>query len=397
MSNRADDGQRVAPESAVLLPRGTGVRGFAELFPANLESASSRLIWWLHYGGWAGFSVIILVGLLGYPAEALGLLFHRSIYLLGILGSTFVLRLQCHSLWRQNSHWRLTLLKLVGSAYGLSFLSMLVANLIALWWWPGSQTLTSGVLSALASTSGCCFLLAWAGVYFAVQHAGKTLRLESLAREAELRALRYQLTPHFLCNTLNGISTLVGENRPQDARRMIARLGDFLRTTLDGGGASTITLAQEIAYAEQYLAIEQARLGERLQVRVKVESEVLDAEVPNLLLQPLVENAVQHGIVPFPSGGNLTIDAQRIGDRVQIVLRNEHTGELQSAVGPPVAGLGLTNTAERLRLVSGTGGTLICQQDEFGSWTATIEMRYRSASFSSATMINPTNEVPCES
>lgn len=368
-----------SPGSAVLPSIGTGARPVAGPFPANADLASSRLIWTLHYGGWAGFSVIVLVGLLGYPSEALGMLLHRAIYLLCILGGTFVIRAQCRSLWQRDGPWRVALLQLVGSAYGLSFLSMLAANLLTLWWWPGSETLSSGVLSALASASGCCFLLAWAGVYFAVQQSGRTLRFESLAREAELRALRYQLTPHFLCNTLNGISTLVGENRPQDARRMIARLGDFLRTTLDGGGASTVTLAQEIAYAEQYLAIEQARLGERLRVRVTVAPDALDAEVPNLLLQPLVENAVLHGIVPFPDGGNLSIDVERTADRVQIVVRNEHSGEPSPVAAPTVAGLGLANTAERLRLASGSEGTLTCRQDDPRTWTATVAFRYRSA------------------
>lgn len=379
LSEDADAGQRITPGSTVAPLGSTGARPAAGLFPADAERASARLVAWLHYGGWAVFSVIILVGLLSYPAELFGMLFHRSIYLVGILGSTFVVRAQCRALWQRGGPWQTILFKLVGSAYALSFLSMLAANLAALWRWPGSMTLSSEVLTALASTSGCCFLLAWAGVYFAAQHASRTLRFEALAREAELRALRYQLTPHFLCNTLNGISTLVGENRPQDARRMIARLGDFLRTTLDGGGASTVPLSQEIAYAEQYLAIEQARLGERLRVHIVVEPDALDAAVPNLLLQPLVENAVQHGIVPYPDGGKLTVHAQRAADRVRIVVRNEHAGPPPSPAAPAPVGLGLQNTAERLRLAAGADGVLSCQQDDAGGWTATVELRYRSA------------------
>ena len=125
--------------------------------------------------------------------------------------------------------------------------------------------------------------------------------------------------------------------------------------------------------------------------------DALDAEVPNLLLQPLVENAVQHGIVPSPGGGKLTIDAQRHADLVRIVVRNEHTGEAPPFAGSAVAGLGLTNTAERLRLASGSEGTLACHRDDSGGWTATVRLRYRPATIAKPATINPARESPCES
>ena len=165
-----------------------------------------------------------------------------------------------------------------------------------------------------AATSPFCILIVWCGLYFGLRQYERQARVEALARQAELRTLRHQLTPHFLCNTLNGISTLVGEGHAQEARRMIARLGDFLRATLDGSGSLEVSLAQEISYLEQYLAIEQARLGERLGVEIAVAPEVLDASVPNLLLQPLVENAVQHGVTPFAAGGDVSIRAERQED-----------------------------------------------------------------------------------
>ena len=209
--------------------------------------------------------------------------------------------------------------------------------------------------------------------------------MEALARQAELRTLRHQLTPHFLCNTLNGISTLVGEGHSQEARRMIARLGDFLRATLDGAGSLEVSLAQEINYLEQYLAIEQARLSERLGVEITVAPEVLNASVPNLLLQPLVENAVQHGVAPFAGGGDVRIRAGRHQMRVCLTVSNRCRPPAPGASGMTTlrpdearSRLGLRNTAERLRVAYGPTASLVCSQDDAGSWTATINLPYHA-------------------
>ena len=145
--------------------------------------------------------------------------------------------------------------------YPLGCASTLLANVIAYHWWTKPEPVSTVLWSAFSATSPFCVLVVWCGLYFGLKQYERNTRVEALARQAELRALRHQLTPHFLCNTLNGISTLVGEGQTQEARRMIARLGDFLRATLDGVGALEVSLAQEIRFLEQYLAIEQARLA----------------------------------------------------------------------------------------------------------------------------------------
>ncbi|SFK79622.1 sensor histidine kinase [Lysobacter sp. cf310] len=188
--------------------------------------------------------------------------------------------------------------------------------------------------------------------YYAELQEAKARNRQALAltREAELRALRYQLHPHFLFNTLNAISSLVAEDRSGDARQMIARLAEFLRATLESGDRHEVLLAEELALTETYLEIERARLGARLRLRWSVGPDTLRARVPALLLQPLVENAIRHGIAPRAEPGRLEIRIERDGDRLHLHVGNDGAGDTRPfQSGRSVAPLGLRNILERLR------------------------------------------------
>ena len=144
--------------------------------------------------------------------------------------------------------------------------------------------------------------------------------------EARLQALKMQLQPHFLFNTLNAISALIPADA-KPARRMLARLGDLLRTTLEHEEAQEVTLREELAFLQPYLEIEQARLEDRLTVVMKIAPETLDARVPHLILQPLVENAVRHGIASRIEPGKVEISASRgPDDRLQLEIRDDGRG-----------------------------------------------------------------------
>jgi LytS/YehU family sensor histidine kinase len=176
------------------------------------------------------------------------------------------------------------------------------------------------------------------------------LRAERLERqffEARLNALRMQLDPHFLFNTLNAISAQVHRD-PTLARTMIEHLGDLLRSSLDSRERHEIPLVEELAFLEHYLAIQRVRFGKHLQVDTQIETDVRFAAVPSLLLQPLVENAIRHGLSRRASGGTVVITAGR--ERNQLVLR-----VLDDGVGLPSgwtldgsAGIGLSVTRDRL-------------------------------------------------
>lgn len=175
----------------------------------------------------------------------------------------------------------------------------------------------------------------------------RSSQLEAQLAQAQLQMLKMQLHPHFLFNTLHAISTLV--HRDADlADRMIARLGELLRTTLDNAGTQEVPLRQELDFIQPYLEIEQARLGPRFGFRLDAAPEVLDALVPNLLLQPLVENAVRHGIAPTRGPARLEVRAWRRDDRVAIEVRDTGAGLPAGWERDLQEGVGLRNTRARL-------------------------------------------------
>jgi len=172
--------------------------------------------------------------------------------------------------------------------------------------------------------------------------------LERQLAVSRLDALRMQLHPHFLFNTLHTITGLIAE-QPATARRMVVSLGDLLRFTLNDTSGSFRSLAEELEFADLYLGIEKLRLGDRLILDYDIDSEASAAQVPQLLLQPLFENAIRHGVSRMPDACQVRFFAQRDGDQLHLRLSND--GPLRSQPSPPPAfGVGLTNTMARLRL-----------------------------------------------
>jgi len=179
--------------------------------------------------------------------------------------------------------------------------------------------------------------------------------LEAQLARAELRALKMQLHPHFLFNTLHSISALQLEDVAA-AQKMMARLGDFLRLTLENAGLQMVPLRREIEFLKCYLDIEQVRFGKRLTAVIEVEPEALDAPAPNLILQPLVENAIRHGIAPRPAPGLIRVSAKRELGRLKIGVSDNGCGLAQNGngAGRVKEGLGLQNTRARLRQLYGS-------------------------------------------
>jgi two-component system sensor histidine kinase AlgZ len=169
------------------------------------------------------------------------------------------------------------------------------------------------------------------------------------ARESELKALKSQLDPHFLFNSLNAISSLTGTD-PAAARKMSILLADFLRRSLRLGNLETVPLREELALAAGYLAVERVRFGERLAVEEVVDAASRECRVPPLLLQPLVENAVRHGIAQLLEGGTLRIEGRRDGERLSLAVENPCDPEHPPAFGEAGEGVGLANVAARLEL-----------------------------------------------
>lgn len=186
----------------------------------------------------------------------------------------------------------------------------------------------------------------------------RALEASTLAREAELAALRAQLAPHFLFNSLNSIAALAGSD-PTAARRMCTLLADFFRQSLTAGAAQRIPLADELELARTYLAIEQARFGDRLQVQWAVEDAVIGVRVPPLLLQPLVENAVHHGIAHRVDGGTVSISIGQRHGAVRLEIENPVDADRPATRG---TGTGLANLRRRLRSQGGERATVTVEE-----------------------------------
>jgi two-component system, LytTR family, sensor histidine kinase AlgZ len=176
------------------------------------------------------------------------------------------------------------------------------------------------------------------------QAEARVMQAGLLAREAELRALKAQVNPHFLFNSLNSISALTASD-PAKAREMCILLGDFLRRTLGLGEKPSIPLAEEMSLVHAFLAVEKIRYGDRLRMEEAVDPAALDAEVPPLLLQPLVENAVAHGVANLVEGGWIRLTAQRRDGRLEISIENQFDPE---APRHRRNGVGLVNVRQRL-------------------------------------------------
>jgi two-component system LytT family sensor kinase len=200
-------------------------------------------------------------------------------------------------------------------------------------------------------------------------------RAVATAQFARLQALQSQLEPHFLFNTLNGISALVAEGRNEAATAMIARLSDFLRLTMQTSGTPEITLGQELAFVRQYLDIQQLRFGDRLGFEFSVASEALEAVVPTLILQPLVENAVRHGILPRASGGRVTVSARTANGSLLLNVDDDGPGMRRST--SPSTGLGLSNTVTRLSEIYGGRAELTLGRSKAGGVGVAIRIPLR--------------------
>ena len=197
--------------------------------------------------------------------------------------------------------------------------------------------------------------------------------LHAQLADARLDALRMQINPHFLFNTLHAISALV-ERDPAGVRRMIARLSDLLRYTIDSHGADEVTLRDELSFLRRYIEIMEVRFQGRLRVTTSASEETLDALVPNLILQPIVENALEHGVSNVEGEGRIEIAARRDDENLIITVRDNGAG-----IATARPGVGLTNTRERLSQLYGDVAELRLNPAEGGGTVATIVVPFHTS------------------
>lgn len=204
------------------------------------------------------------------------------------------------------------------------------------------------------------------------QHKLISAQLETQLAQAQLQALKMQLHPHFLFNTLHAISSLMDEDK-KTARSMLVRLSELLRATLENAGVQEVSLKQELDILNRYLAIEQIRFQDRLKIDYDIAPETLSARVPNLLLQPLVENAIRHGIAPQSTAGVIAIQARRNNGTLQLTVVDDGIG---NTAGTIQEGVGLTNTRSRLERLYGNAQSVQIHSPQDGGWRVDIEFPF---------------------
>jgi LytS/YehU family sensor histidine kinase len=343
----------------------------------NRSNALNRQSFWqFQIMGWACFCLTDLLG--SIPGLLNGKYTFRQelVPIFWMFLGSHVLHPVCRRLLRQSQSWIALELKAAGAAVAVSILTACGTGLIL-------QSFNSEDLFSLVSywMWSSFVLFMWCSLYFSIkqwhqsaEEKQRLLRAETQAKEARLLALRYQLNPHFLFNSLNAVSTLILDGKDSAATEMLAQIGDLLRSSFDSEVATEVTLSREIEFTEKYLAIEQTRLGERLRFDLTVPAETRDALVPSMLLQPLVENAVRYGVTPLVEGGWIGISSTLQPNGLRIVIGNSGR---RSCGEQRKNGVGLRNTAERLTTLYGANHKFLLEWPESGGCQVTVELPFR--------------------
>jgi signal transduction histidine kinase len=327
-----------------------------------------RLFWFLQISGWLGFFLfhVLAVSSLVAGWSPQSVAYSIAMSIVGLLTTTIVLRPIFRFARRQ--HPAALLLIAIGTTAAAT-IAMSIAKLQTFilifgeeWILSRGADLGSSNLFMLIRPDlppNFFLLMSWGGFYFGINYYLK-LRDEServliaarLADQAQLKMLRYQLNPHFLFNTLNAISTLVLEKDGRQANQMLTKLSAFLRYSLDNDPLQKTSLAEELRALQLYLDIEKTRFGDRLKINVETADDVLDAQVPSLILQPAIENAIKYAIARMETGGAIDILARRDGEMLMLQVCDNGPSapdDLDTLLsGGGKAGVGLVNMRDRL-------------------------------------------------
>src|SRR5215468_817601 len=275
--------------------------------------------------------------------------------------------------------WLRSLLAHLPASLFLSIIKMVIEFRLLRWLDPASAQRYPvlqfpSTLFTYYAILGTIYAFDYYGKYRA--HELKASHLQAQLAQAQLQALKMQLHPHFLFNTLHAISSLMRRD-VEAAERMITLLSDLLRLTLENAGEQETSLRQELEFLERYLEIEQTRFRDRLQVKLDIEPETLDARVPNLILQPLVENAVRHGISPRAAPGLIEISARRYKNKLELQISDDGVGLPDGKRAQIKEGVGLANTRARLEQLYGADYRFDLNNQEKGGLAVCLTIPFR--------------------
>jgi len=319
------------------------------------------LFWTLQVGGWLAYALSQYLGTLLYDAKYEHMVGYTTVICIATV-SGFLLSLELRyiykRLWTRSP--RIVVVVALLGCYLFALVWRVIINSAYLMYTNDSmEWVMKSPLEFFSNAMHSSYLLlCWTGIYFGFKYYESlqlqreaTLRAGTLAQEAQLKMLRYQLNPHFLFNTLNAISTLILDNENRTANQTVVRLSEFLRYTLDQDPMKKVTLRQEVEAMNLYLTTERLRFGERLRLEFAVEERALEALVPSLLLQPLIENAVKYAISPSEQGGTIRVEGRARGVMLELAVSDDGPGLDTGAAPGAGRGVGLRNIRERLAVL----------------------------------------------
>jgi hypothetical protein len=342
---------------------------------AERDKAKGRLYVLFQGVGWAIFASLGVItdhsgngrdGLTDWGTVVASSLIFSSI---GLLITHYLRKPMCRWGWKELG-WRRLIPRIIGGAAVMSSLWIIIGDSIVHGFLgvPLPKGYSFIGIYALNMFPGVFLYSAWLCLYFFYHLFDRLNRSEierfqlmTSVKEAELRALKSQVNPHFIFNSLNSLRALIDED-PARARMAVTQLANLLRYSLQSGQLETVPFEDELGIVNDYLALEQVRHEERLRLRLDIAPETLRLQIPPMLLQTLVENAVKYGISPRVEGGEIAIVARNEGGALRIQVSNP--GEIAKGVRASSTGVGLHNAAERLRLIFGERATLMLRSDK---------------------------------
>ena len=341
-----------------------------------------RSFWFLNILGWGGYTMAAYLGAVTHEKPDTYIAVSVAAGLIGFF-ITIPLRYAYRALWNR-APWQVA-----GGVLLVSYLAAITWRFFhnQLYWdWVKGGYTPEDFLTNLDGVTGSFYvLLCWSGLYFGIKYhrqlqaqTEQTLRATAAAHQAQLMALRYQLNPHFLFNTLNAISTLILDRDNETANLSVTRLSDFLRYSLDNDPMKRVTLRQELEALDLYLEIEKVRFNERLNIQREIEARALEGLVPSLILQPLIENAVKYAVTPREEGGTIRLSAKVHEGALMITVADDGPGLGNGKSTHKSSGVGLKNTRERLKQLYGEEQALTLAPADPHGLVITINLPYET-------------------
>lgn len=378
--------------------------------PTPFFANKNRAFWNLHLAGWSGLFLLRATSALanGQPFDLLLVIFVNIV-------TGFSISLVLSVIYRQLIDrqpivtWGMTMLALLAAVAIHVSIDAWVQGL----YYTGIRETTFAQRFIGLSFLPLALLGGWSALYYAINYflqveeqADRLERLQAQATSAHLAMLRYQLNPHFLFNTLNSISTLVLLKQTEPANAMLTRLSGFLRHTLVTEPGSQVTLAQEVETLQLYLDIERMRFEERLRTNFSIEDDAMKAQLPSMLLQPLVENAIKYAVSPQEEGARITVEARVHNGRLQVGVEDTGPGAAQEGaeliagmgIADPTSatstGVGLANIRNRLAQAYGASHRFETTSNPSGGFSVFIEIPYETAEQEDAASVPSAAAIP---